>query len=351
MLKARGIDCEFLCVHLAQDGEKYRLVSNPLEAAGIKVHFIETDKELSFKLLKKIQKVIESGNFSLIHSHLIHSDIWMVLVKLLFIRNLKIVSTKHGYQEIFYTKFGLDPTKRMYNAFYFASLFVEKFIARSFAVSEGVRKVYIGLNIAKSDKIDTIHLSFEPKKDLVLSPKTENFNLTTVGRLVECKGHEYLLRALPKVIEKYPETQLKIVGDGDFADTLKQLSKDLGIEKNVSFLGFRQDAMQLVQQANIAIIPSKSEGFGIVFLEAFEVKTPVIAFDVPACNEIIDNGKNGYLVSPFDTDELANKIIDLLKNPSKRTQFAEAAFKKLNTVFTPEIMLNKTIDFYKKVLD
>lgn len=353
MLKQRGIDCEFLCVHLEKDGDNYKSVTEPLEELGIKVITIQSKKQLSFGLLKSVKNVIKAGNYDLLHANLIHAELWFVLAKLLYGIKLKIVSTKHGFNDDFTAVHGFNPEKKLYNLHYVASLFTERFIERSFAVSEGIRKLYIGSGISKANCIETIHYGFKQKTDFATKAKPNNnpLEIIIIGRLVAYKGHEFVLKALPKVIEQFENVCLKIVGSGPYLGELEGLTASLGIKKNVVFCGYSNKVMALVHHADLMLIPSKSEGFGIVFLEAFEAKTPVIAFDVPASNEIIDSGKDGYLVKPFDVDELAERMIELLGDKAKRIEFAETAYGKLQSVFTPERMVDKTVAFYNKVID
>ena len=96
------------------------------------------------------------------------------------------------------------------------------------------------------------------------------------------------------------------------------------------------------------MVPSISEGFGLVILEAFNEDVPVVAFDVPACNEIIDNNVSGVLVSPFDVRELADEAIRILEDQSFRSQIAYNAKKTITSRFSLSQMTEKIIDVYKK---
>lgn len=353
MLKERGIDCEFVCVHLPQDGDKYRLVADPLEEKGINVHYIETKNQLSVGLLKKINEIIKAGEFDLVNTHLIQADLWLALIKMLFGQKVKVVSTKHGYGNVFTQKFGHDSTKRLYNLYFFLARFSERWVTQSITVSNGLKKLYTALKISQPEKIETVHLGFKTNYEPTINAadcRKGALQICIVGRLLPLKGHVYALTAFKQVLAKYQKTQLVIIGDGESRENLEQLSQELGIAEQVHFLGFQKNAMDYMAQSDVVLCPSKSEGFGIVIIEAFEVTTPVVAFDVPACNELIVNGKSGCLVQPFDTDELATTLIDLLEQPDKRVALAEQAHQRLKTMFTPEKMIEKTIAIYQKVI-
>ncbi len=353
MLKAKGIDCEFLCVHLSEDKGNHKKVTDPLEKSGIKVHYIETESRLNFSLLKDINAIIKSNNYDFVNTHLIYGEVWLALIKIFFNRKVRILSTRHGYNAAFTDQYGFDPDKRVYNPFYLLTRFAGMFSEGSIAVSQALKDFYIGQKICKEGKVDVVHHSFDFNFDVSSSNssiKKAKHQLVIVGRLIAFKGHRYLFSAIGKLVKKYPDIQLFVVGSGEIEQELKQQVQDLKLEKNIIFEGFKKNVLEYMAASDIVMIPSTSEGFGIVFLEAFAAKTPVIAFDVSASNEIIIDEETGLLVTPYDVDEMAQKIDELLSNPSKRKVLSEKAYQRLNTHFKPERMVDETIAFYRKML-
>jgi len=354
MLKAKGIDCEFLCVHLSEDKDKYKLVTDPLEKARVKVHFIETKSRLNYNLLKNINKVIKKGAYDFVNTHLIYGEVWLALIKMFFNRKVKIVSTRHGYNADFTDKYGFDPNKRVYNAFYLLTRFAGLFSSGSIAVSQALKDFYIGQKVCKKDKVDVVHHSFE--FDVQVSEKAKSLRkakhqLVIVGRLIGFKGHRYLFSAISKLVDKYPDLKLFVVGKGDLKSTLEEQVKSLELEQHIIFEGFQKNPIDYMIASDIVMIPSTSEGFGIVFLEAFAAQTPVIAFNVSASNEIIIDEETGLLITPYDVDEMAAKIDRLLSNPAERKRLSENALRRLNTHFKPERMVDETIVFYEKMVE
>jgi len=153
--------------------------------------------------------------------------------------------------------------------------------------------------------------------------------LIMVGRLIDLKGHRFLLQIMPKLVEKYGDSiQVNIVGNGTIKDTLEKMSRDLKVDKYVHFLGFQSNIFDLISNSDISLCLSTSEGFGLVILESFDAQTPVIAFDVSACNEIIKHQKNGILVPPYDRQ----------------------AHQDVRERFSFDRMVEETIQFYRSVL-
>lgn len=146
--------------------------------------------------------------------------------------------------------------------------------------------------------------------------------LLTVGRLSlaeNYKGFDVVMRALPEVLRVKPNVKYLIVGKGDALDSLQQLARELGIEAHVIFTGFVPDE-ELVDYYNLCdafVMPSKGEGFGIVFLEALAGGKPVIAGNADGARDPLLDGKLGILVDPDNSTEVAQAILRLLDEENR----------------------------------
>jgi glycosyltransferase involved in cell wall biosynthesis len=139
----------------------------------------------------------------------------------------------------------------------------------------------------------------------------------TVGRLEKIKGFQYLIRALPSIIEEVGSTKLVIAGpDFNYGAQLKRLTEEANVQDNVIFYGpiNGKEKFEAFSAANIVAVPSIYEGFGMLLLEAMAAGKPLVATNTGAAPEIIRNGKNGILVNPSDVEDLAGKIIKLLSD-------------------------------------
>lgn len=172
--------------------------------------------------------------------------------------------------------------------------------------------------------------------------------ITCVSRLEKGKGQDYLLKAFKKVLLYNSDVKLNIIGIGETLYSLEKLSKKLGIEQSVVFKGYVKDAKLAMSQADICVVPTlwKLEGFGMVVVEAMSLKTPVVAFDFGPIRELITHGHDGLLTKPADTDDLAQNIIELLRNQKLATRLTQNAYKTFKERFTIE----KSADSYQKYL-
>jgi len=178
--------------------------------------------------------------------------------------------------------------------------------------------------------------------------------LVIVGRLSIEKGHCYLIKALPAIVEKFPKLRLLIVGDESPFDTstkeeIFQLVATLGLMKNVVFLGERKDVPEILCVINILVSPSLLEGFGLVIAEAMAAGKPVIASKVDGIPEVVKDGVTGILVPPRDSKALANAILFLLCNPDKAKKMGKAGKERVNQYFSVETMVKKWDKLYQEL--
>lgn len=146
----------------------------------------------------------------------------------------------------------------------------------------------------------------------------EQYALLFVGRLVEKKGLQFLIEAMPLIIRSIPNIHLTIVGDGPLRSLLNKRVKKIGIDSHVSFLGrvSNNKMPSIYSKADLVVVPSvtdktgETEGMPVVILEALAAGKPVIASNISGIPDIVKNGFNGYLVKPGSIKELAEIIVE-----------------------------------------
>ncbi len=142
------------------------------------------------------------------------------------------------------------------------------------------------------------------------SIKKENY-LLCIGRLEKIKGFHHAIKAFAGIVDKYPYLRLKIVGKGSEEKRLKQIAIDYSVSDKVDFEGFKKEIIPYYLKARVTILPSLYEGYPNVLIESISMNTPVIAFDCPSGpNEIIIDGRNGYLVKNQDVNDLRKKMLN-----------------------------------------
>jgi glycogen(starch) synthase len=172
-----------------------------------------------------------------------------------------------------------------------------------------------------------------------------------VGRLVYEKGIHILINAVPKVLEKV-NAKFIIVGSGYMKEQLLNIVRSMNLEHKVLFEGFldEQTLLKLQQCADVSVVPSLFEPFGIVALEAMAAKSPVVASDTGGLSEIIQHDVTGVKVYPNNPDSLAWGISKVLLDNSYRHRIRENAYKKVLEIYDWEKIAQQTRRIYEGVL-
>lgn len=198
---------------------------------------------------------------------------------------------------------------------------------------------------------------FRTKKNAEKGNKTPS--ILYVGGLEARKGVEYLLLAMELVQKEIPGTKLTIIGRAgltsgetyDERDMFENLAERIGIGKNVVFRDFVSEGRlrQYYQRCDVFALPSRMEGWGLSLMEAMAFKKPVVASRVGGIPELVDHGKNGYLVPYADVRGLSDSLVKILKDKKLARSFGNAARKKVEQ-FSWERSARKTIDIYDRAL-
>lgn len=187
-------------------------------------------------------------------------------------------------------------------------------------------------------------VAYQWKKETELEQKKI---ILTAGRLVPEKGIEYLKKVSVKILERYPEWQWVVLGEGVERENLEQFIIENNLQNRFVLKGNVENVDEYLQQASIFVITSKYEGLGLSMLEARAMKVPCVSFDVKmGPRELIHNGIDGYLVTPFDCEDMIKKIETLINDSKLRKQFAEKAFLHMN-----EFRVQKIKEQWKEILE
>ena len=147
----------------------------------------------------------------------------------------------------------------------------------------------------------------------------------SIGRLETQKGYTYLLDAVPKVASVFPKAVFYVFGEGGLHQELEEKAARLGISDRIHFPGIRADIPYLLQELDLFVLPSLWEGFPTVLMESMVCNVPVIATQIPGTSELIQSGRNGWLVLPEDPPALADAILEALGSPERAAACARQA--------------------------
>lgn len=352
-LKEEGIECHLLCVCPEKARPLFAEFCHELNEKGVATTLLTGAVTGFLSVAKQISRYLKQNNIKHLHAHLLKADLLAVMVKKLFDKSLFLLSTKHGYQEKYLTSFAIHKGKIIHDTYYYVSRYLARNINEHIAISAGMSKLYYDLKLIPQP-VRYIHhgvnVSYHAEKGDTTKTRFADQQLIIVGRLEEMKGHRYLFDAMVTVIKTFPAVKLLVLGNGTQQRSLTQQAGRLGLENNILFLGFQSNPYDYISASDIIVLPSLFEPFGLVYIEAFALKVPVVAFDAPACNEIISNNETGLLAPLLNSEALAESIIYLLKNPAERKRLADNGYEKYIGYYNTSRMAKETAAWYRSVI-
>lgn len=151
--------------------------------------------------------------------------------------------------------------------------------------------------------------------------------LVYIGRVKKYKNVQFILRALPRIVEQVPDVRLEVAGSGSYVDGLKRIARELGLSDRVNFPGYvsEEEKRRLLSRATLVVNPSYKEGWGITNIEANCCGTVSVSSNVPGLRDSVRDEETGLLYALDDQDDFVAKTLRLLKSPEDRKKMEEAA--------------------------
>jgi glycosyltransferase involved in cell wall biosynthesis len=238
------------------------------------------------------------------------------------------------------------------------SKFVCKRASQGIAISNAVRSYLIKSGeIPNSYTIDVVYYGFQKNISTnsvglnsitnLMNGHSSNYKIGTIGRLVPQKDYPTLLSAFSNVLKNVPNIELYVVGEGYLKKDLIELSKSLGINDKVHWIGKTEYIKEFLSKIDLFILPSKYEGFGLVLLEAMVAKKPIIAANNSAIPEVLGITYEG-LFSTGDVNALAQQIKTAISDNNFSERLVQSYLSHLN-LFDPSKMNTNIKNVYSSV--
>lgn len=226
------------------------------------------------------------------------------------------------------------------------------------ACSEGVRQHIIKQGVS-AERIRTIYNGIESKRLVIakdiqktrtsIGIKKEAPAIACIAHLADKKGQADLVRAVSILKDKWPDLACLFVGTGENMERLKHLANELNISNHIHLLGYRSDAVDIMNAVDLVILPSLGkEGLPLVLLEAALIGKPAVCSNIPGNNEVVIDGATGLLFQPGNYVDLAEKINLLISDPAIRLQMGSAAQVRARAEFTIEAMTGRIESVYRE---
>ena len=211
----------------------------------------------------------------------------------------------------------------------------------TFNVTNEIRVIYNFIDFDRFRKTDKDHF----KK--AIAPDGEKI-MVHVSNFRKVKRVDDVIHVFQKVHAKMP-CKLMLIGDGPEREKMEQLCRKIGLCNEIRFLG-KQDAVEeLLAVADIFVLPSGNESFGLAALEAMACEVPVVSSNIGGLPEVNIDGKTGYLCEVGDIDTMAERVLSILENPEVHQKFRTAAFEHAKT-FDIKNILPVYEEYYKEII-
>lgn len=313
-----GLKDDFdISIAIDRDGE-FRRKSEAIKVC--KTLLVNNNLKNLIKNILVIRKYIKKEKIYTIHCHGTPSNIIGIVLKKTC--RVKFITTVHS--DLMYEFEGKK--KFIYSKIEKLTLKYADFII---PVSKNLKEKLINRHGKEDDKIRLIYNGIGIDTSIVNAKKSDDkFKFLFVGRLVEIKNVELLLQGLNYIKNKGKDFICNIIGDGEDLEKLKNITKELGLEYKVRFLGYRNDIQEFMLKSNVLILTSKMEGIPITIIEAFANKLPVISTAVGGVLEMIVNGENGILFDLENKHEFNKVLLDLLENKYDLDKLSDNAYNE-----------------------
>lgn len=335
-------------------GDFIEMIRN--KCAGI--YHVDTTRSFRLDKSVKLAKIIKAEKINVVHSHtpLPGTNISRIAATL---AGVPVITHAHSLGQALNSNLAIKKYQLMLD--WATSRF---FCDRIIAVAEAVKTATVQRGSPPS-KIEVIYNGIALTNNRsARSPEEvrKEFNLTEnqklvgqVGYFCRNKGQHVLIKAACSAIKDFPDAIFMIVGadlqeSGKYKKKLENLARELGVEKNIIFTGYRSDVRDLMSAFDAFVLPSFAEGLPVTILEAMAARKPVITTSVGGNAEIVVHEETGMIVPAGDHQQLSEAILHLLHNPEKAALMGQKGYERVQAYFSLEQMVERTFQVYKEVM-
>ncbi len=359
-LRERGYDTTLVAGTLARGEDSMSFVAEEL---GVRVERVpELSREISplrdLRAILRLAQLIRRERPQILHTHTAKAGAVGRIAALAagHARPPIIVHTFHGHVLRGY----FDPVR----AYGFRLL--ERWLATKtttlIAVSPQVRDDLVHLGVAPREKFTVIRLGIELDERIsapdgaraetrrLLGVPQDAFVVGWIGRMTGVKNTDQVLAALKLLRDRGVDAYLCMVGDGPDRERLERRAHDLGVVKRCLFLGYQEEVARFYAAFDGMILTSVNEGTPVSAIESLAAGRPVVATRVGGVPDVVDDGEDGFLVDPGSTEQLADRLEELARNPELREQMGERGRARVPSRYAVTRLVEDMDRLYKSLL-
>ena len=340
-------------VHLAclQDRGSLRAEAEQLGIGEIHEYALTSFYDLNFvKQLLRLRRFIKENRIDVVHTHCFYTNIFGMTGA--FLSGVRARITSKGETDGFRTPMQKRAERVAFRLAH--RVIANCLVVQNQLIKEGVSPARIVQHYNGLD-LDRLKVSRELRRDQALAafglPSDRRFVAIVANLHNPVKDHPMFLRAAARVCKEVPDAAFVIAGEGDLMPGLRSLAAQLGIEREVFFIGRCENVGQLLFASDVGVLSSKAEGFANAILEYLAAGLPVVATDVGGVREAVVEGETGHVVASGDDEKMAAGIIRLLNDPERARAMGQLGRTRVAAKFSCDRHLQNTLELYDELLN
>lgn len=315
-----------------------------LEAAGLTVEFAGVSRLLQPSALARLVRAIRRSGCDVVHAHLGYSSILAPVAARLAgvpcVATLHHVPGRTARGEAVKERLMVAVPSRLGRLVFVSAASRDAFATR-YRPRPTWRVVHNGIDVERfSGEVAPADLGVPAGAPVV----------SIVAAVREPKGHEVAIRSWPRVRASVPDARLVVVGDGPHRGALEELTRELGQDDRVVFVGSRSDVPEVWAASTLAALPSYTEALPTALIEAGAAGLACVATRVGGVPEVVEDGVTGVLVPPHEVDAFADAVVALLLDHPRRAAYGRAARELTQSRFDREVWTDRLLDLYADAL-
>jgi len=334
--KARDLELSVALLNEGKLAEEIRRIGIPLS--------VLPETEQSFPIiLRRTREELQRHAPDIVHSHRYKENIlaWLASRDR---KGLRLMSTLHGLVETGVERRGTKNwIARRVN-----DLILSRRFWRVIAVSADIRRDLLRHGFGKGS-VEVIHNGVALPKAFLRRDERREFVIGSLGRLVPVKDYPFMVEIASRIVRQDTRIRFELAGEGPERERVLEVVKQHGLEEKYLLRGFLEDPIDFYLGLDLYLMTSRHEGIPISVLEAMGHGLPVIAPRVGGLEEIMEDGRQGYLVNGRDPEMYAERCLRLMRDGELRGKMGAAARKRVEEAFTVERMVERYCLLYREI--
>lgn len=337
----------FLLANCLVNGADSLELASKFSEQGINVQELRHPSRNYFDLMQQASSVVRQHGIKIVQTHGYKQSFVGIYLK--FRYNLKWVCFLHGTTTETFIARIYHKIDNLLQRFANRTVIVaEKQREKIFGGSDAHRVRVLNNSVDLEKPVAFLHGGEKTRRALGVS---DEFLFAVIGRLSPEKGVDLFLRAFALLLRQQPCARAVIVGNGTEMDNLLKLCDKLILNEYLKFTGYIPEAGDFMDAADALVLPSRSEGFPNVILEAMAIGTPVVATDVGGVSEIIDADISGVLVDEDSPEALLKGMLKIMHNASLRKKLAANGLKRIRETYSPNKRSDRLYSLYLELTE